>query len=588
MNLWNRAMFDALEMRNSSNALFQAIVYVPLLGISVLVAVLTVYARMTIQRLWRVWFNRRLLDRWLLNNCYYQLNLVAGDHANPESRLADDLRIATEAPIDFGIGLASALLSAVTFMFVLWTAGGSISFNLAGAAITIPGFLVVAAVLYALLASGLMVFIGRRFVTALETKNQAEADYRYILTRLRENAESIALMGGQNAERCTLDQSFRTVVRRWRDISLQAIRTTAVSQTSGYFVPVLPILLCAPKFLEGSMTLGQVMQVASAFTVVQTALSWLVDNYPRFADWSASARRVASLMISIDMLEAAEKDNGAMRIRRVESKNVALRLCDLSVRLADATTVVKQADVTIAQGERILIVGQSGAGKSSLVRAISGQWPWGEGEVHVRRAATIFVVPQKQYIPLGTLRQAIVYPTFAQEVESDRVVQSLNDIGLKHLVDRLDEEHISWEHTLSAGEKQRLAFARLLIARPSIVVVDEAISALDLATQKELMWLIYKSLRNTTIIGVGDRPELEGFYDRKLGLQFCGDGVRLTRDIDLTRVAMLARERDRFRLARSGVPHTAAGTWRPEKVVESTSAAIQRSPDTASVRISCR
>ena len=564
MNLWNRAMFDALEQRNSSDVLLQAILYLPLIVISVAVVMLIVYARMTIQRLWRAWLNRRVLDRWLANSRYYQLTLAQGDHANPECRLADDLRVATEALIDFGVGLTSALLSAVTFIFILWTIGGAASFTLAETVITIPGFLVIAAALYALLASGLMVFVGRRFVTVAETKNQAEAEYRYALTRLRENAESIALIGGQDEERRTVDQSFRTVLGRWRDISVQAVRATVVSQTSGYLSAVLPILLCAPKFLDGSMTLGQVMQAASAFTVVQSALSWLVDNYPRFADWSASARRVASLMISIDMLEAAENGHGAPRIRRFETEHAAFGLRNLSVTLENATTVVKHADITISRGERILLVGQSGAGKSSLVRAICGLWPWGKGELLVQGATKIFVVPQRPYIPLGTLLRAVAYPASADNADREAIVEALNAVGLAHLVDRLDKQDIPWEQTLSGGEKQRLAFARVLIAQPKIVVMDEATSALDLANQKKLMELINERLPDATIVGIGHRPELEAFYDRKLELLSCHDGARLARDVDLPRtIAVLSRD---FRPNRSSVIHHATVSSRTKKV----------------------
>jgi len=564
MNLWNRAMFDALEQRNSPEVLLQAILYLPLIAISVAVVMLIVYVRMAIQRLWRAWLTRRVLDRWLVNNRYYQLTLAQGDHANPECRLADDLRVATEAFIDFGVGLTSALLSAVTFIFILWTIGGTVSFTLGDTVVTIPGFLVIAAALYALLASGLMVFVGRRFVTVSETKSQAEAEYRYTLTRLRENAESIALIGGQDEERRTVDQSFRTVLARWRDISVQAVRATVVSQTSGYLAAVLPILLCAPKFLDGSMTLGQVMQAASAFTVVQSALSWLVDNYPRFADWSASARRVASLMISIDMLEAAENGNGAPRIRHSATEHAALRLRNLSVTLEDATTVVKHADVTVTRGERILLVGQSGAGKSSLVRAICGLWPWGKGELLVQGATKIFVVPQRPYIPLGTLLHAVAYPASADKADREAIVEALNAVGLAHLVDRLDKHGIPWEQTLSGGEKQRLAFARVLITQPKIVVMDEATSALDLASQKKLMELINERLPDATIVGVGHRPELEAFYDRKLELQSCHDGACLARDVDLTRrITVLSHD---FRSNRSGVLHHAAGSPRTKRV----------------------
>jgi putative ATP-binding cassette transporter len=568
MNVWNRAMFDALQQRNSATVLLQGIIYFPLMAISIGLGVLGVYARMTIQRLWRAWLNRRLLDRWLANSRYYQLNLVKGDHANPEYRLAEDLRVATEAPIDFAVGVMSAFLSAVTFILVLWTIGGNLSFNVAGATITVPGFLVIAAVIYAVLASGTMVFIGHRFVAVAENRDQAEAEYRYTLTRLRENAESVALMGGEDEERRTLDESLSTVLHRWRDICIQAVRATVVSQTSGYFAAVLPILLCAPKFLDGSMTLGQVMQAASAFTAVQIALSWLVDNYPRLAEWSASARRVSSLMISIDVLERAENGDGPPRIKHGETDRAALRLCNLSVTLNDATSVVKHAEVTIAHGERVLVVGGSGTGKSSLVRAIGGQWPWGKGEVQLQRGTKMCVVPQRPYIPLGTLLRAAAYPTPAEEVDREEVAKTLKVVGLGHFVDRLDED-IPWEQTLSGGEKQQLAFARLLIARPNIVVMDEATSALDPSSQKHLMELIHKRLHAATIIGVGHRPELEGFYERKLVLESRHDGARLTRDVDLTSIAALAPRRDilvkfdRSLPACSDVFHQSAASVRP-------------------------
>jgi putative ATP-binding cassette transporter len=457
------------------------------------------------------------------------------------------------------------LLSAITFIFILWTIGGAISLKLAGTIITIPGFLVIAAAFYALLASGTMVFVGRRFVMVSETKNQAEAEYRYVLTRLRENAESIALMGGEDEERRTVDRSFRTVLRRWRDISCQAIRATFVSQTSGYVAAILPTLLCAPKFLDGSMTLGQIMQAVSAFTIVQMALSWLVENYPRFADWLASAQRVSLLLTSIDMLESAENGNGTARIRRGETDHAALRLCNLSVTLDDTTTVVKQAQLTIARGERVLVVGRSGAGKSSLVRAICGQWPWGNGEVQVQRATNIFVVPQRPYIPLGNLLRVVAYPAFTDQVDREDIAKALAAVGLEHFVDRVEED-ISWEQTLSGGEKQRIAFARLLVVRPKIVVMDEATSALDSSSRQKLMRLIDKRLRDTAIIGIGHQPEFEWFYDRKLELRSYHDGALLTRDVNSTCIATFSREWDRPRPVHFELPYRTTGSYQADKV----------------------
>ena len=248
MNLWNRAIFDALEKKDANTVLFLSMIYFAILAASVSVNVAQVYARMTIQRRWRKWLTDNLVDRWLTPGRYYQLNLVSGDHQNPEYRIADDVRIATESPVDFVSGVTTAFLSAATFIVVLWTIGGALDFTIGGIHIYIPGFLVIAAVIYALVASGSMVLIGRRFVAVSEDKNQSEAELRYVLTRLRENGESIALIQGEEEERAGVDRSLRKVLRTWRDICFQTMKTTVVSQTSSYIAPVLPIILCAPKY----------------------------------------------------------------------------------------------------------------------------------------------------------------------------------------------------------------------------------------------------------------------------------------------------------------------------------------------------
>ncbi len=530
MNVWNRKIFDALERRDAGTVLFWSVVYFPLLVTSVSLVVMQVYARMTMQRRWRAWLNNHLLDRWLANGRYYQLNLVSGDHKNPEYRIADDVRVATEAPVDFVTGLTTAVLSAATFIVVLWTIGGSLTFTIGSAEITIPGFLVIAAVIYAVLASGSMVLVGRRFVTVSENKNQAEAEYRYVLTRLRENGESIAVLGGVKEERNAIDRSLTTVLRRWREICIQTMRTTVVSQTSGYVSWILPIILCAPKFLEGSMTLGQVMQAASAFTIVQYAFNWLVDNYPRLADWTASACRTSSLMVSLDALEHAEKGIG--RIKRSELADAALRLGHLSVTLEDGTVVVKDAEIVIARGERVLVAGESGTGKSTLVRAIAGLWPWGKGQVEIETGAKMLLMPQRAYVPVGTLRRAVTYPLPAEDREMSEIERALTLVGLDHLVSRIGED-APWDQILSGGEKQRLAFARILLHRPNIVVLDEATSALDPASQDKMMGLLTTELGATTIVSVAHRPELEAFHSRKITLERQGGGARFVTDVHL-------------------------------------------------------
>jgi vitamin B12/bleomycin/antimicrobial peptide transport system ATP-binding/permease protein len=438
INVWNRAIFDAIEKRDSTTVFHLTAVFFPLAIGSVLLGVAQVFARMGIQRRWRAWLTSSVMTRWLTNGRYYQLNLVGGDHKNPEYRIAEDLRIATDSPVDFIAGVTSALLSAATFIVVLWTIGGALTVTLGGSTVTIPGFLVIAAVVYAAIASGSIVTIGRRFVQVSEDKNQAEAEFRYALTRVRENGESIALLGGEEEERDGIDKTFANVLRQWSRLAGQHMRTTLVSQGSSLIAPVVPILLCAPKFLDGSMSLGRVMQAASAFTIVQTAFGWLVDNYPRLADWNACARRIASLMMSLDGLERAERGEGIGRIKRGETEGSAmLSLKDLSVTLDDGTAVVGETEVVVEPGERLLVAGESGTGKSTLVRALAGLWPWGAGSVNFHPDRRLFMLPQKPYIPSGTLRRAIAYPGAAEDWTLEQIGDALHKVGLDHLKEKI-------------------------------------------------------------------------------------------------------------------------------------------------------
>jgi putative ATP-binding cassette transporter len=534
INLWNRKIFDAIEKRDSATVLWLSAAFFPLAFTSVALGVAQVFARMGIQRRWRAWLTDNVVSRWLNHGRYYQLNLVAGDHKNPEYRIAEDLRIATDAPVDFIAGVTSALLSAATFIVVLWTIGGALSVSLAGPTLTIPGFLVVAAVAYAALASTAMAVIGRRFVAISENRNQAEAEFRYVLTRVRENGESIALLGGETEERDGIDKSLRGVLRQWARLCGQHMRTTIVSQGSNIIAPVLPVLLCAPKFLDGSMTLGQVMQAASAFTIVQSAFGWLVDNYPRLADWNACARRIASLMMSIDSLERAESGDDIGRIVRGETKDKSmLSLSELTVTLGDGTAVVDQAEVLVEPGERLLVAGDSGSGKSTLVRAISGLWPWGSGRIDIHPDRRLFMLPQRPYVPAGTLRRATAYPGAADDWTTEQIEEALDKVGLTHLKDKIEDEEAPWDQTLSGGEKQRLAFARLFLHNPEIVVLDEATSALDAKSQDKMMELLIKELPSATLVSVAHRAELEDFHSRKIVLARRKGGAKLVRDIDL-------------------------------------------------------
>jgi putative ATP-binding cassette transporter len=529
MNIWSRDIFNALEKKDGAAVWTQALIFVPLVVTMVALAIVAVYGRMTLQRKWREWLTNHLVGKWLANGRYYQLDLVTGDHQNPEGRIGEDARNATDAPVDFVVGILSAAITGVTFVGVLWLVGGDLTLGTPEAPIVIAGYLVIAAVIYAIITSTAVILVASRFVAVSERTNQAEAEFRYALTRVRENGESIALLGGEKEERAGLGQSLASVILEWRNLCHQHMRYTLVSNAHWLIAPVVTLVLCAPKYVAGEMTLGGVMQAAAAFVQVQSAFNWLLDNYPRLAGWVASARRVGSLMVSIDYLDRAGMAGATHAITRIEKEGSAFQLQNLSVELDDGTVVVKEADVIIQPGERILLVGESGTGKTTLTRAIAGLWPWGQGNIAIPHGTKMVLMPQRPYIPLGTLRRAATYPLSPSEAPDAAVRELMATAGLGYLLDHLDEE-APWNRTLSGGECQRLAFVRLLLHQPDIIVMDEATSALDPASQEHLMTLVAERRPNTALVSIAHRPELEAFHHRKLVFERRPGGARLIGD----------------------------------------------------------
>lgn len=427
------------------------------------------------------------------------------------------------------MGILNSVITAVTFIGVLWFVGGDLPIGKSDAPLVIPGYLVLAAIIYSALASLAMVAIASRFVAVSEATNQAEAEFRYALTRLRDNGESIALLGGEREEQAGLRRSLDRVLFQWLRLCYQHMRSTLVSNSNSVLAPVVPLVLCSPKYLAGTMTLGEVMQATAAFVQVQSAFNWLVDNYPRLADWMASARRVGSLLMSLDYLDAMTSPGSRGTIERARYTGSAIRLRDLSVTLDDGTVVINDADVLIKPGERVLVMGESGTGKSTLVRAIAGLWPWGTGKISIPEGMKLFLMPQNPYLPLGSLRRVITYPLSADGIADETLFELMRLTGIEHLCGRLDEE-ATWDQILSGGEKQRIAFIRLLLHRPDIVVMDEATSALDPSSQERLLTLIAERLPRSSIISVAHRPELQAFHQRVLVFEHRPGGARLISD----------------------------------------------------------
>lgn len=328
LNIWNRDFFDALERRDEPELWQQALVFAPLVVASTLLAIFGVWGRMTAQRKWRDWLSQQLIALWLENGRYCQLHLVPGDHENPEYRIAEDARVATDAPIDFGVGLLQSALTAITFINVLWVVGGDLVVKAFDRTLVVPGYLVISAVVYAALTTSAMMLIGRRLVPAVEGKNQAEAELRHQATRLRQRALRGSDWRKSGATAPALETALAQVITRWRHLCTQLMRTTLISHANFLLSPFVGLILCAPKYLAGMMTLGEVTQAAAAFFAVQAAFNWLVDNYPRLADWRSSVHRVAALLVSLDAVDGLDQPAQSARIPPGEGGTSAFRLRD--------------------------------------------------------------------------------------------------------------------------------------------------------------------------------------------------------------------------------------------------------------------
>jgi vitamin B12/bleomycin/antimicrobial peptide transport system ATP-binding/permease protein len=519
INAWNRFFFDALE-KKALDGLWTAIAWLPLVVLgSAACVTAVVMSRMFLQARWREWVTDRLAGWWIADQRYYRLSFVAPEQTAPEFRIAEDVRLSVEPLVEFVTGLIGATITALTFAAILWSVAGSYALTIGATTYVIPAYMAVAAVIYAVVASTAALIVGRPLVPRVAEKNEAEAQFRAEMTRLRENAESVALIRGDSDELASVRHSYKRVLAGWFAVIRQQGVMGLVLNTHGALFPIIPLLLVTPKYLTGELTLGAVMQVVAAFTAVQGALIWFVDNSVRLAEWYASAGRVLELTTALDELDIATQVHGDSKIQFTPSDDGAIHLEGLSIADRAGRTVIADTHVVIANGEKVVIAGESGTGKSTLIRALAGLWPWGSGVIRLPEGQSVAFVPQRPYLPLGSLRAAATYPGDPSTYSTEQIETALRRCGLGYLVKRLDDESERWDQTLSGGERQRLAFVRLLLHRPQIIIMDEATSALDDDSQNSLLSLLLDDLGHATVISVGHRSGVDEFHDRKIVLE---------------------------------------------------------------------
>ncbi|HZP39447.1 MAG TPA: ABC transporter ATP-binding protein/permease [Methylomirabilota bacterium] len=490
-----------------------------LAALYIVAAVYQIYLNQMLQIRWRRWLTERYLGAWLADGAYYRMQLTAGDTDNPDQRISEDLRLFVTGALTLGIGGMRAVVTLLSFLGILWGLSGSVTLPIGGG-LTVPGYMVWAALAYAVAGTWLTNVIGRPLVRLNFNQQRYEADFRFGLVRFRENTEGVALYGGEADELRNFRERFGAVVRNWWDIMRRQKRLTWFTAGYAQAAVIFPILVAAPRYFRGEMPLGGLMQTAQAFGQVQDSLSFIITSYTDIAEWRAVVLRLLGFEHALARVRAEAAAEG---VRHHVDAAGGVRLDRVQLTLPGGRPLLEDVSFDIRPGDTALISGPSGAGKSTLFRAIAGIWPFGRGEVRRPHDGRVLFLPQKPYLPIGTLREVVSYPTPPSGVSDGAIAEALRAVGLPELVGRLDEA-AHWAQALSPGEQQRIAFARALIQKPAWLFLDEATSAVDEEAEAALYGLLRQRLPATTVVSVGHRSTLRAFHARRLVVTPNGTG----------------------------------------------------------------
>jgi putative ATP-binding cassette transporter len=532
MNLWTERLFSALEQKALSRFFLQIALLAVIIAGNAAIAAAHMWVKRRIQIDWRGWLTRRLTDEWMTSGRHYQVTLIPGEHDNPDGRIAEDIRIAAEYAIDLGHSLFYCIVLLISFTQILWTLSGPPLVNFGAVHFYLPGHLVWIALLYAAGGTALAVLLGQPLVRAANSRQTAEANFRFGLVHARENSLAIALLRGERDERNRFISLFRGAIGAWSGQTTALVHILLFTASWSVLSQVFPVLVAAPRYIAGAITLGILMQTAQAFQQMVGALSWPIDNFAKAAEWRASAERVQGLHAALGSLTQQVLPSDRSTFSRVRNPEAALVFHDFSLAAPDGRVVIAGFDARIEAGERVLISGEPGA-TVNLFKAVVGLWHWGRGRIEVPSEVRIFIMPQRPYLPIGTLRNAVCYPMAAESCGDAAIGDSLRRVELGDLAARLDE-CATWDLELSAGEQQRLGFARLLLHRPSWILIQEAIDALDAAGEMEMLQLLRDEFPDATVITIGHRPPLDGYYQRIFTVVRAESGVALIAEANLS------------------------------------------------------